>query len=71
MVPATSSVKSPELRAIVVPSMLILSMSMPASAVILPVDTRVEPLVKAPVTARVPPTARLPASSRSSSSQGV
>ena len=36
IVPSTSNVKSPELSAIVVPSMLMLSISTPASAVILP-----------------------------------
>ena len=43
IVPSTSNVKSPELSAIVVPSMLMLSISTPASAVILPTTSSVPP----------------------------
>ena len=46
--PATSTIKSPEDNAIVVPSMLKLSMSMPASAVILP-PAAIVPVATAPV----------------------
>ena len=48
--PATSTNKSPEDRAIVVPSILKLSISIPASAVILPADTVVPLISKLPLT---------------------
>ena len=52
--PAASRVISPEDNAIVVPSMLKLSISIPASAVILPVEVSVPPTVVLPLMSAVP-----------------
>jgi len=53
--PATSTVKSPELKSISVPSIVMLSTTTPAFEVVTPDTARVELTVAAPVTARVEP----------------
>ena len=52
--PALSNNISPEDNAIVVPSMLKLSTSIPASAVILPVEVSVPPMAVLPLISAVP-----------------